>query len=263
MPADSFALVTGGSGGIGLELARRLAAKGHRMVITARSRETLDQAADELRKAGSPDVVVLVSDLATPGGAEAILAELVSLGINVDLLVNNAGYGSLGAFADLSEANQLEMIQLNVMSLVQLTRRLLPDMLSRGRGAIVNLSSMAAFQPGPYMTTYYATKAFVLSFSEGLREELRGSGVQVVTCCPGPTVTGFGARAGVTKPAPAGAVFPTAAQVADDTMRAFERGGLVIPGFVNKLLIQSLRIAPRRLVVAAVSRLNQGRRARN
>lgn len=176
--------------------------------------------------------------------------------------MNNAGYGSLGSFTELSEANQLEMIQLNVTSLVQLTHRLLPDMLSRRQGAIVNLSSVAAFQPGPWMMIYYATKAFVLSFSEALRRELRGTGVQVVTCCPGPTATGFGRRAGVMKPAPAEAVFPTAAEVADDTVRALEGGGLVVPGLLNKLMIQSLRIAPRRLVLAAVARLNQGRRAR-
>ena len=263
MAAEPFALVTGASGGIGLEIAKRLAAKGHRLVITARYRETLEAAAAELRSAGSPEVVIIVADLAMPNGVGTILTELMRQDIRIDVLVNNAGYGSLGSFTELSEANQLGMIQLNVTSLVHLTHRLLPDMLTRRQGAVVNLSSVAAFQPGPWMTIYYATKAFVLSFSEALREELRETGVQVVTCCPGPTPTGFGARAGVVKPAPAEAVFPTAAEVADDTMRALARGGLVVPGLLNKLLIQSLRVAPRRLVLAAASRLNQGRRARD
>jgi short-subunit dehydrogenase len=262
MADRSSSLVTGASTGIGLEIARRLAARGEFLVITARSTATLEAVAVELRRLGSPEVVVLPADLATASGAAALLDQLASRGLEIGTLVNNAGFGAIGMFVSLSEAEQLEMVQLNVMSLVQLTRRLLPGMVARGRGHVLNVASVAGFQPGPWMTVYYATKAFVVSFSEAIGQELRGTGVTVTTLCPGPTATPFVQRARMrsTLLFRMGNTMETG-PVADAAVRAIGRGGIVVPGFMNKLLIQSQRASPRALVLWITSRLNQGRAA--
>jgi short-subunit dehydrogenase len=262
MTTNYCTLITGASTGIGLEIARRLARRGDALVITARSAATLEEVAAELRRLGSPEVTVLPADLATTSGAGALLAQLDARGLGIDTLVNNAGFGMAGGFVNLSEAEQLEMVQLNVTSLVQLTRRLLPGMVARKRGRVLNVASTAGFQPGPWMAVYYATKAFVLSFSEALGRELRGTGVTVTTLCPGPTTTPFVTRArmGSTLLFRAGSVM-TAGDVADAAVRAIGHGGLEVPGLMNKLLIQSQRIAPRSMVLWISSRLNRDRAA--
>ena len=257
-----YALVTGASGGLGLEIARRLAKRGDRLVITARSRDKLEAAAAELRALGSPDVRIDVADLSTRTGATQLLDDIRTSGIAISTLVNNAGFGLTGPFLGQDEDELLEMVGLNVTTLTLLTRRLVPAMVAAKRGAIINLSSVAGFQPGPFMAVYYATKAFVLSFSEALREELRGTGVSVVTLCPGPTHTGFAERSGMDQGGALRAAVMDAAAVVDSAIAALDRGGLVVPGVANKLLIQSQRLLPRSVPLRITRGLNLGRTRR-
>src|SRR5512137_641091 len=189
-------LITGASSGIGLELARCFAADGCRLALVARKGNALEALATELRKAHKIQVQVFTADLAHPEAPSRLLAHLQSAGLKVDVLVNNAGFGAQGRFADLPLARQLDMLQVNITSLTHLTRLLLPPMLERRRGGILNVASTAAFQPGPGMAIYYATKAYVLSFTEALAEELAGTGLNVTAVCPGPTATNFGVAAG-------------------------------------------------------------------
>jgi short-subunit dehydrogenase len=205
---------------------------------------------------------VLPADLATASGAESLLAQVAARGLAIETLVNNAGFGGAGAFVQQDEAELLAMVEVNINALVLLTRRLLPEMLARKRGHVLNVASTAGFQPGPWMATYYATKAFVLSFSEALRRELRGTGVSVTTLCPGPTHTGFQRRAGVeTSPLFRPANLMDAGSVADAAVSRLDSGGLVVPGLANKLLVQLLRVAPRRAVLELISQLNKARAA--
>lgn len=251
-----WALVTGASGGIGEELARVLAREGWDLVLAARSAGRLEELAREFEAAGARVRAVAV-DLAAPEGPSALVAALRESDIEPELLVNNAGYGLLGPFAEADPAETLSMISLNVFALVALTRALLPGMAARGRGAVLDVASTAAFMPGPGMAVYYATKAFVLSFSAGLAEELRGSGVRVTTLCPGPTKSGFQARAkmGDAKLFKAMAVMDSR-RVAEAAYRGLRRGRrLVVPGLMNKLSAFLPRLLPRRLLAAAVARL--------
>ena len=179
-------LVTGASSGIGLELARCFAADGCRLVLVARKGNALEALATELRKAHKIQAQVITADLAHPEAPARLLAHLQSAGLKVDVLVNNAGFGAQGKFAELPLARQLEMLQVNITSLTHLTGLLLPGMIERRRGGILNVASTAAFQPGPGMAVYYATKAYVLSFSEALAEELAGTGVTVTAVVPRP-----------------------------------------------------------------------------
>lgn len=256
----AFALVTGASSGIGLEIARLLALRGTRLIITARSQDRLAVLAGELQAAGSPDVVVLPADLERPEDVQRLISEVEQRGLVVETLVNNAGFGVVGAFATQPPAGHAGMIGCNVAALTALTRAFLPGMRTRRRGAILNVASTAGFQPGPWLSVYYATKAYVVSLSEALRVELRGTGVQVVTLCPGPTTTGFAARAGMRS----ALLFRTgttmdARAVALAGVNRLDRGGLVIPGFMNRVLLQVQRIAPRSLVTAITARLNRDR----
>src|SRR6266446_5779728 len=189
------ALITGASSGIGLELARLFARDGHDLVLVARGAAKLEQLAAELR--GQHNVVVrpLAKDLSQPAAPQEVVAELQAASVNVTVLVNNAGFGSYGFFHETDLANDLQMIQVNVTALTALTKLFLKDMTLARRGRILNVASTAAFQPGPLMAVYYATKAYVLSFSEGIANELKGSGVTVTCLCPGPTTTGFEERA--------------------------------------------------------------------
>lgn len=248
----SIALVTGASGGIGLELARLLAAQGHELHLVARRADALEAAAAEL---GRDRVRVHAADLTRPGAAAA-LAEAVP---RVDVLVNNAGVGNFGPFAEADLDRTLGMIQLNVAALTELTRRYLPGMVATGRGRVLNVASTAAFQPGPLMAVYYATKAYVLSFSEALAEELRGSGVTVTALCPGPTASGFQAGADMeASKLVKGRSLPTAAEVARDGLRAMDAGKVVhVSGVRNKVLASSIRVTPRPVVRRLVHRLQQ------
>src|SRR6266403_224316 len=191
------ALVTGASSGIGRELAKCFAADGCRLILVARKRNALNSLADELRKLHQTQSEVFTADLARPDAASRIFQHTEANGTKIDVLVNNAGFGAQGRFAELPVERQLEMLQVNITALTQLTRLFLPGMIARRRGGVLNVASTASFQPGPGMAVYYATKAYVLSFSEAVAEELRHSGVTVTALCPGPTRTDFAATADV------------------------------------------------------------------
>jgi short-subunit dehydrogenase len=253
------ALVTGASSGIGRELARLFARDGFGLVLVSRSEERLARVAAELRQLHGASVTTIPADLSRPGDVERLVATLAASDLRVDVLVNNAGYGGAGRFADTDLADELAMIALNVDAVVQLTKRLLPGMLQRGRGRILNVASTAAFQPGPFQAIYFATKAFVLSFSEAIAVELRGTGVTVTTLCPGPTATGFAERARFA-PAPALGVRMDARSVAEIAYAATLRGErIVVPGVVNKLHAQAVRLTPRSLLAQLAGAAQQRR----
>jgi short-subunit dehydrogenase len=247
------ALITGASGGIGYELAKLFAKDGVGMVLVARNGPKLATIAQELRSLGAPRVEVLEADLAGVDAVPPLLRELSTRRpeIKVDVLVNNAGYGLSGSFASTDEATELGMIQLNIGALTALTKGILPGMLARGHGRILNVASTAGFQPGPFAAVYAATKAYVVSFSEALAEELAGTGVSVTTLAPGPTDTGFAARANMQRSRlfrPGTTM--TAQAVAAAGYSGLNRGRrLVVPGALNKIQLQSLRISPRPWVV--------------
>jgi short-subunit dehydrogenase len=252
-------LVTGASGGIGLALARRLAAGGFDLVLTARSGGRLEELARELEERHRSRVRVIARDLAAPEAPAAIADELAREGIDVDVLVNNAGFGTYGPFAETDLAAELGMLQLNVVALTHLTKLFLRPMLARGRGRILNVASTAAFQPGPLMAVYYATKAYVLSFSEALAEELAGSGVTVTALCPGPTTSGFQERAAMEgSRLVAGRMMMTSEAVAEAGYRGLLAGRrVVIPGWKNRLLAQSVRFTPRRVTTLVVRKMQE------
>src|SRR5215831_18556686 len=189
------ALITGASSGIGYELARVFACQGHNLVLVARDLERLDQSAQQLRQAHEVRVVTLAKDLSISTAPQQIANELRSLALPVHVMVNNAGYAVYGKFAETDLHSELEMMQVNMVALTHLTKLFLPQMIERQDGKILSVASTAAFQPGPLMAVYYASKAYVLSFSEALSHELEGTGVTASCLCPGPTKTGFAARA--------------------------------------------------------------------
>ena len=247
-------LVTGASSGIGTAFARALAARGDAVVLVARSAGPLAALAAELAAAHGVRAEVIVADLADPGAPDAIVAELRARAIEIDTLVNNAGFGTHGELATLPAQRERDEIMVNVYAPAALTRALLPAMIARKRGAIVNVASTASFQPVPYMATYGATKAFLLSFGEALAEEVRAHGVRVVVLCPGQTETAFfdgidEARVGRAR---------TAEQVVATALRALKRGRVVVvDGFSNYLLANSVRLAPRRLVARVAARIQR------
>lgn len=187
----TIALITGASTGIGASFAEVLAHRGHDLILVARSQDKLDALASRLMGATGQRVTVIAADLGLPGSGAALAAEVLQLGLHVDLLVNNAGFGVAGAFVKQNAQRDAEMIALNCAAVVDLAHAFLPAMLERGSGGIINVASMAAFQPLPYMTIYAATKSFVLSFTEGLWAEVRDKGIQVTALCPGPVDTPF------------------------------------------------------------------------
>jgi uncharacterized protein len=251
-------LITGASSGIGLELSRLFAADRSNLVLVARSKDKLDQLADELRRAHGVEVHVLPKDLADPAAPKAIFDELGANGIQVDTLVNNAGFGASGPFVDILLQRQLEMIQVNVTALTQLTRLFLPSMIERKRGGVLNVGSTASFQPGPMMAVYCATKAFVLSFTEALVEEVVGTGVTVSCLAPGATETRFAATAGMSKSFLFRSGMMDVRTVTRAGYRGFRAGKvLVVPGLKDKLIIFSLRLAPRAVVRKIAKRLLQ------
>jgi short-subunit dehydrogenase len=238
------ALVTGASSGIGLEIARVLA-RDHDLVLTARSAGKLEALAAELGGAR-----VIAVDLADPAGPRTLVTEVPS----VDVLVNNAGFGDWGLFADASESKLDEMIELNIGALTRLARAYLPGMVERGQGRVLNVASTAAFQPGPLMAVYYATKAYVLSFTEAIADELKGSGVTATALCPGPVASGFqsGADMGESKLVK-GKKLMTAEQCARLAVAGMNKGKpVVITGLTNKLQAMSPRFLPRRFVPGMV-----------
>ncbi len=252
------ALITGASSGIGLELARLFAADKWDVALIARTEPKLREIAAKLEQEHGITAHVVVADLARAGAPTEIMTTLTDRGIAIDALVNNAGFGLAGEFAKTDLTAELEMIQVNVTALTHLTKLVLPPMVERKRGAILNVASTASFQPGPLMAVYYATKAYVLYFSEAIADELRDTGVTVTALCPGPTGTGFASAANMeasrlfkmTRPA-------RSSDVARAGYEAMKRGArVVVPGMKNKLLTQSVRMSPRRLVTAIVRRMN-------
>jgi short-subunit dehydrogenase len=241
----SNVLITGASSGIGADLARVFARDGHDIVLVARSGERLEELARELHDAHGVTVRAFPTDLAVPGAARALRERVDSEAIQVDVLVNDAGFGMRGPFVDLDSARQIEMIQVNLVALTELTRLFVPDMVRRGAGRILNVASTGAFQPGPLMSVYCATKAYVLSFSQALAEELRGSGVTVTCVAPGATVTGFGEIAGVSATRLFRAGTMSSSAVAEVAYAAVNKGAaLSVPGCRNRLLAASVRLLP-------------------
>lgn len=255
------ALITGATTGIGLELTKLLAADGYALVLVARSEQRLSEIAADLKAKFNVSVKVIAKDLAVTGNAKDLARQLQEEDISVHTLVNNAGFGISGTFTEIDLQRELEMIQLNVISLVILTKLFASEMVKRGEGRILNVASTAAFQPGPFMLSYYATKAFVLSFSEGLAEELKESGVTVTALCPGPTDTRFSKRAEVQKSALfQGSLMPVLdpSVVAKIGYRGLQKGQrIVIPGLTNKIGVQAVRFSPRRLVTLVTKHLNK------
>lgn len=247
----STVLITGASGGIGHELAKLFARDRHNLVLVARSADKLTQVATELQGYGVT-VKTFALDLATAPAPRFLFDQLRRDGVPVDILINNAGFGWFGEFAEMREEDILGQISLNVTALTELTWLFLPPMIKRGSGRIMNVASTAGFQPGPLMAVYYATKAYVISFSQAIANEVRNKGVTVTCFCPGATHTGFATRAGNDKSRlfkQLGAM--SAAKVALDGYRAAMEGrGLVISGAHNWVVAQSTRFAPRKLVTA-------------
>jgi short-subunit dehydrogenase len=247
----STVLITGASGGIGYELAKLFARDHHNLVLVARSADKLAQVATELKTNGV-NVKTIALDLATPPAPKFLFDQLHSDGTTIDILVNNAGYGAFGDFAQMPEEEILGQLDLNIRALTELTRLFLPPMIARCSGRIMNVASTAGFQPGPLMAVYYATKAYVISFSEAIANELHNSGVTLTCFCPGATHTGFAARAGTEKSRlfkKLGAM--SAEKVALDGYRAVMEGRtLAISGTHNWLVAQSTRFAPRKMVTA-------------
>jgi uncharacterized protein len=239
-------LITGASSGIGLELARCFATDGCRLILLARNREALEKLAEELRRENKIEAIVLPADLALPETPKRIFEKLSAQKISVDVLVNNAGFGTHGAFLEMSLPRQLEILQVNIAALTELTGLFLPGMIHRKRGGILNVGSVAGFVPGPGMTVYYATKAFVLSFTEALSEELLGTGLSISVLCPGPTESNFGNVARGQKVRQIKTSKMSAETVAIYGHRAFRNGKITaVPGLQNKLFVFLNRIFPR------------------
>ena len=249
------ALITGASSGIGRELAILLAASGRKVVLVARRRALLEELRIQIEGAGG-QAVVIESDLAAPRAVDGLLDALRVCELEVDILVNNAGFGGVGRFAELIWERQHEMLHLNITVLCELTYRLLPAMLRRKTGQVVNVGSVAGFLPGPYQAVYYASKACVNSFSVALAEELRGTGVRVTTLCPGPTVSGFQETAGFK----AGRNDMSSLEVAQEAMAAIDgAAGLVVAGRKNRVLVALLGLIPMRIKARLAGRMGHRR----
>jgi short-subunit dehydrogenase len=240
------ALVTGASSGIGAAFAARLARDGYDVTIVARTRARLEELATRLRAHGGV-VDVLVADLSDPRGLEVVVA--TTSATTLDLLVNNAGFGTAGPFAELDPAREEEEVRLNVIALMRLTRAALPGMLARQAGAIVNVSSIGAFQPGAFNATYSATKAWVNSFTEAVAEELRGSGVRLLALCPGFTRTEFQERAGIDVSKLPSFLWMSAESVVEAALAGVRRGDVVcVPGAGNRVATSLTALVPRALL---------------
>ena len=253
-------LITGASAGIGAALAHEFAAHDHELVLVARREQVLGVLADAIAAKRAPRPTVLGADLARLDAAQTIAAALDERGLEPDVVVNNAGFGLVGAAEALDRAEQVAMVDLNVRALTDLSLAFL-DSLKRRRGGLLNVASIAAFMPGPGMAVYYASKAYVLSFSEALHRELKPEGVRVTVLCPGPVPTEFHARAGMSADAFPRLLTRSAEQVARDGYRGLMQGRrVVIPGAVNWAVTAMIRFAPRSLVLELIARQQRGRR---
>jgi uncharacterized protein len=256
--APKTALITGASSGIGLELAHLFARDGYRLVLVARNRSILRQLGDDLQSRYSITVRIEPKDLAHPATPAELHQELQESGIVLDVLVNNAGFGCAGAFVSTEWDHEAEMMQVNMVALTHLTKLFLPQIRAR-EGMIMNVASTAAFQPGPFMAVYYASKAYVLSFTEALAEELRGTGVKVSCLCPGPVKTNFQKRAYLEGTAminsPLMVDVQEVARIGYEGLKQGKR--IVIPGWKNRMGVELLRISPREMVTKVVSKLQE------
>lgn len=252
-------LITGASGGIGADLARVFARHGHRLALVARDAGRMEALADEIAAGGAARPMIVEADLCAPGAADALLARMSGLGARVTTLVNNAGFGLIGRAADLDRAEQVRMIDLNVRALADLSLAFLPA-IRAARGGMMNVASTAAFYAGPGMAVYYATKAFVLSFTQALAHEVSNEGVRVTALCPGPTKTEFFARAGAGE-SPFGMI-PVASSmaVAEAGYSGLMKGrGVVVPGAFNKLLAGTSGLQPRAFSMPVIGRMQMRR----
>jgi short-subunit dehydrogenase len=247
------ALITGASSGLGEEFARQLARENYDLVLTARREDRLKAVAAEAMKLGASKVEAIASDLGQPDAATKLYRQVSERGIEIEYLVNSAGFGTHGIFHKMPLRREIEEINLNITALVSLTRLFIEGMVARRRGIIINVASSAAFQPIPYMATYAATKAFVLNFSEAVALEVRGAGVTVMALCPGPTRTEFQGTAGVESSSfPSFAYMDTKTVVAQALASAKRGKAVRINGIINQVMAQSTRFAPRS-VVARIS----------
>lgn len=250
-------LITGASNGIGLELAKVFASKGHHLVLVARNKGKLEELKTQLEKDYKISVHIIGKDLSAGEATQEVYDELKSIGLEVEYLINNAGFGDYGMFTETDWNNELQMINLNITALTHFTKLFLKDMVKRKSGKVMNVASTAAFQSGPTMAVYFATKAYVLHFSEAIDNEVRAHGVTVTALCPGATESGFQAAAameesGLVK----GKKLPTSKEVADYAYKAMMKGETVaIHGFINRILAYSIRFMPRTVVVKITRKL--------
>jgi short-subunit dehydrogenase len=262
--ADRTCVVTGASQGIGAEIARQLVGRGHHVTLVARSAGKLEELATEIKDKGGR-AAVLTADLADRPARAGLLDRVSDLGLTADVLVNNAGFSTLGAVAKSDPETEMQMVEVDVVAVVDLCSRFLPGMVRRGRGAVLNVASTAAFQPLPGQAGYAAGKAFVLSYTQSLAGELRGSGVTATTLCPGPVHTGFGERAGFAKEDAEGALpkvmWVDAAEVAKVAVDALDKGRLVaIPGAANRVAAALAQVTPRSLLLPTLAKGHPGLR---
>lgn len=245
-------LVTGASAGLGAEFARQCVRRGDELVLVARRRDRLEALAAEL----GPKAHVIAADLGQQDAPERLFSEVAALGLEVETLINNAGFGLIGRFADLPRERQLEMIDLNIRALTDLTHLVLPAMKVRGRGFILQVASTAAFQPGPGFGVYFATKAYVLSLAEALHQELKGTGIHVSALCPGPTRTEFGQVAGVAQTGSFDRFSADPPAVVAAGLKGLARNqAVIVPGAMNKFTAHGSRLVPRPLMRRIVSAL--------
>ncbi|MEW6641286.1 MAG: SDR family oxidoreductase [Pseudomonadota bacterium] len=257
--AERVTLITGASTGIGVELARIFAANDHRVVLVARRAERLSALADEITNAGGTPPIVIACDLERPDSCDIIAGALAAQNVEVEFVVNNAGFGLLGDACTLDRGEQIGMIDVNVRTLTDLSLRF-SDSIIRHGGGILNVASIAGFLPGPCMAVYYASKAYVLSFTEALHQELRPKGVRVTALCPGPVPTEFQTRAGVQPGFDSRLLNMSATKVALAGYRGLMAGKrVVLPGFAMKVIPLLLRLAPRPIVLGAASRIQRKR----
>ncbi|MGD6818077.1 SDR family NAD(P)-dependent oxidoreductase [Metabacillus sp. 84] len=256
MNSKDYTLVTGASGGIGLELAKLAASKGHSLVLSARNEQKLYEIKQSFEKEYNAQVIIHPADLSKPEEISQLGEVLKSREIHVSYLINNAGFGLYGEFLDTDLQDELNMIDLNIRSLTHLTKMFLPGMAEKNKGGILNVASIAAFQPGPLMAVYYATKAYVLSFTEALENELNKTNIHISALCPGPTETGFFERAELEN----SKLFKNGVMPADQVAKIGFDGWMngktvIIPGIQNKLLVGSVRFMPRKMVTSVVRKV--------
>lgn len=252
------ALITGSSGGIGYELAKVHAENGDNLVLVARNKSKLDELKKELEERHGIMVYTIGKDLSLTDSAKEVYDEVKKNNISIDYLINNAGLGDIGLFADCDWEKQEKMINLNITALAHFTRLYLPDMIKKGSGKILNVASTASFQPGPTMSVYFATKAFVLSFSEAVNEEVRNKGISVTALCPGSTESGFHAAATGDKKVLKERKLISSRKVAEFGYKAMMKGkSVVIPGLKNMIMATSVRFFPRNIIVRAARKIQE------